>query len=159
MFSFIFTIFTTVLFVIIVGLALGAKRVINIEQEEREDMIKLVYHYAVAFITLIMVIGGGVFAFMSVADFVSPNTYIETFDEYTNMRKMENPKFENGQQGQEQISEEELKKQYDAKVNQQIENTKQRAINGFIKSLGWIIIPLPIYIFFQRRINREQKTK
>lgn len=139
-------------------LALAVRHVANSEQEEKEDMIKQVYQYAVAFITLVMVIGGGVFAFMSMADYVSPNTYIETFEEYKNMR-LDNPKFENEQPVKEVISEEDLRKQYDAKVHQEIERSKQRALNGFIKSLGWIIIPFPIYIFFQRRINRDRKSK
>lgn len=143
----------------IILLALAARHVINTGQEEREDMIKQVYQYAVAFITLVMVIGGGVFAFMSVADYVSPNTYIETFEEYKDMRINSNPKFENQQPAKEVISEEDLQKQYEAKVHQEIERSKQRALNGFIKSLGWIIIPFPIYIFFQRRINRDRKSK
>ncbi|WP_017754772.1 hypothetical protein [Calidifontibacillus oryziterrae] len=140
-------------------IAFGARHVLNAEQEEREDMIKQVYQYAVAFITLIMVIGGGVFAFMSLADYVSPNTYIETFEEYKEMRTNYPTKFENEEKQPVQLSEEDLRKQYDAKVHQQIENSKQRALNSFIKSIGWIIIPFPVYIFFQRRINRDRKAK
>ncbi|WP_102346605.1 hypothetical protein [Bacillus sp. Marseille-P3661] len=147
-----------VLTIFILLLALAGKRVVNTEREERDEMIKLVYHYAVAFITLIMVIGGGVFAFMSVADYVAPNAYIETFEEYKDMR-VNQPKYEYDTKQKVEITEEELRKQYDAMVHQRIENSKQRAKNGLIKSLGWIIIPLPVYIFFQRRINREKKVK
>jgi len=133
------------------------KQVINLNDEEGDDVIRQVYHYAVAFITLVMVIGGGVFAFMAVADYVSPGTYTETYEEFKNMREY-NPKYENNEE-KEEISEEELKRQYDVMVEQRIENEKQRALNSFVKSLGWIIIPLPIFIFFQRRISREQGTK
>jgi hypothetical protein len=59
----------------------------------------------------------------------------------------------------EEISEEELRAKYDAMVEQQIENSKQFALNSFIKSLGWIIIPLPVFLFFQRRISREKKNR
>jgi len=143
---------------LILFLALGTKRVINADQEEREDMIKQIYQYAVAFITLIMVIGGGVFAFMSAADYVSPNAYIQTYEEYKDM-KINNLKYEKTQTEKVEYSETELQKQYDAMVQQQIEFTKKRAVNGLIKSFGWIIIPFPIYVVFQRRINRDRKAK
>lgn len=143
---------------LILFLVLGAKRVISADQEEREDMIKQIYQYAVAFITLIMVIGGGVFAFMSAADYVSPNAYIQTYEEYKDM-KINNLKYEKTQAEKVEYSEEELQKQYDAMVQQQIEFTKKRAVNGLIKSFGWIIIPFPIYVVFQRRINQDRKAK
>ncbi|MDE5414239.1 hypothetical protein [Alkalihalobacterium chitinilyticum] len=121
-------------------------------------MIRQVYHYAVAFITLVMVIGGGVFSFMALADYVSPNAYVESFEDYKMMREY-HPKFENSEVKREELSEEELRRQYDVMVQQQMENNKQRALNSFVKSLGWIIIPLPIFVFFQRRINREKGNK
>ncbi|WP_458415034.1 hypothetical protein ACNQFZ_09645 [Schinkia sp. CFF1] len=143
---------------LILFLALGAKRVINADSEEREDMIKQIYQYAVAFITLIMVIGGGVFAFMSAADYLSPSAYVQTYEEYKDM-KINNLKYEKEQTEKVNYSEEELQKQYDAMVQQQMEFTKQRAVNGLIKSFGWIIIPFPIYVVFQRRINRDRKAR
>ncbi|HHW38422.1 MAG TPA: hypothetical protein GXX18_14480 [Bacillales bacterium] len=143
---------------LILFLALGTKRVFNADQEEREEMIKQIYQYAVAFITLIMVIGGGVFAFMSAADFVSPNPYYQSFEEYKDM-KINNYKYEKEQTEKVEYTEEELQRQYDAMVEQQIEYAKQRAVNGLIKSFGWIIIPFPIYVVFQRRINQTRKNK
>ncbi|WP_216830272.1 hypothetical protein [Alkalihalobacterium elongatum] len=56
------------------------------------------------------------------------------------------PKFKNSEGKKEELSESELRRQYDAMVEQQIENNKQRAVNSFVKSLGWITIPLPICI-------------
>jgi heme/copper-type cytochrome/quinol oxidase subunit 2 len=147
--------FFLVLFIVV--LFIVAKRGTNtLNEEERDDMVKQVYQYAVAFITLVMVIGGGIFAFMSVADYVSPNTYVESFEDYKNMRDY---KGEGGNVEKEEISEEELRAKYDAMVEQQIENSKQFALNSFIKSLGWIIIPLPVFLFFQRRISREKKNR
>ncbi|WP_100407419.1 hypothetical protein [Bacillus solitudinis] len=122
----------------------------------RADMLKLGYHYAVAFITLIMVIGGGIFAFMAIADYVSPNTYVETFEEYKNMY-IYPPKHEESQEVQIEVkTDEELREQYDNMVQQRKENTRNRALNSFVKSLGWVIIPLPIYLIFQRRIRKEK---
>lgn len=143
---------------LILFLALGTKRVFNADREEREEMIKQIYQYAVAFITLIMVIGGGVFAFMSAADYVSPSPYYQSYEEYKDM-KINNYKYEKEQTEKVEYTEEDLQRQYEAMVEQQKENTKQRAINGLIKSLGWIIIPFPIYVVFQRRINQTRKNK
>ncbi len=143
---------------LILFLALGTKRVFNADQEEREEMIKQIYQYAVAFITLIMVIGGGVFAFMSAADYVSPSPYYQSYEEYKDM-KINNYKYEKEQAEKVEYTEEELQKQYDAMIEQQTENAKQRAVNGLIKSLGWIVIPFPIYVVFQRRINQTRKEK
>lgn len=143
---------------LILFLALGTKRVFNADQEEREEMIKQIYQYAVAFITLIMVIGGGVFAFMSAADYVSPNPYYQSFEEYKDM-KINNYKYEKELAQKVEISDEELQKQYDAMIVQQTKLAKQRAVNGLIKSLGWIVIPFPIFVIFQRKINRTRKNK
>lgn len=143
---------------LILFLALGTKKVFNADREEREEMIKQIYQYAVAFITLIMVIGGGVFAFMSAADYVSPNTYMQTYEEFKDMR-INNYKYEKAPTEKVEYTEEQLQEQYDAMVVQQTEFAKQRAVNGLIKSLGWIIIPFPIYVVFQRRINQTRKNK
>ncbi|MEB1809728.1 MAG: hypothetical protein LPK26_20960 [Bacillaceae bacterium] len=152
----VFGILLVGLFVLILGV--GGRQLNKLNHEEREDVIRQVYHYAVAFITLVMVIGGGVFSFMAVADYVSPNAYVESFEQYK-MNREYHPKFENSEVNREELSEEELRRQYDAMVEQQIENTKQGALNSFVKSLGWIIIPLPIFIFFQRRISREKGNR
>ncbi|WP_227935139.1 hypothetical protein [Alkalihalobacillus deserti] len=151
----IFMLFALLLTIVIVSLiSLGAKRVTTkLNEEEREDMVKQMYQYAVAFITLIMVIGGGVFAFMSIADYISPNTYVESFEDYRSMREY---KSEDDNVTKE-VSEEELRDRYDSMIQQQLDNSKQSALNSFIKSLGWILIPLPILIFFQRRINQDRK--
>lgn len=143
---------------LVLFLSLGTKRVMGANREESEDMIKQIYQYAVAFITLIMVIGGGVFAFMSAADYVSPNAYVQTYEDFKDM-KINKFNYEKEKTERVEYSEEELQKQYDAMVKQQIEFTKQRAVNGLIKSLGWIIIPFPIYVVFQRRINRDRKAR
>lgn len=32
---------------------------------------------------------------------------------------------------------------------------KERAVNSLIKSFGWIIVPLPIFLFFQARVKKQ----
>jgi predicted secreted protein len=41
-------------------------------EKEKLHMIKAIYYYAISFITLIMVIGGGIALFMAASDLVSP---------------------------------------------------------------------------------------
>lgn len=41
-------------------------------QAEKIHVIQIIYHYAIAFITLIMVIGGGISLFMALSDLVAP---------------------------------------------------------------------------------------
>jgi len=35
----------------------------------------------------------------------------------------------------------------------------ERAKNSLVKSLGWIVVPLPVFIYFQRRLARENGQK
>ena len=81
-------------------------------QGERFHMIKMIYYYAISFITLIMVIGGGIALFIALADVIAPA----------------------------------------AGAN------NDAAVNSAIKSLGWIVIPGPIFYLAQRRI-REIKVE
>jgi hypothetical protein len=43
-------------------------------------------------------------------------------------------------------------------VSAEKERQIMRAKNSLIKSLGWIIIPLPIFLFFQRRLARKENV-
>ncbi len=53
-------------------------------------------------------------------------------------------------------SEEELKQQYEAMVLREKEIQVNGAKNSLIRSFGWIIIPLPVFIYFQRHlVNKE----
>ncbi|GGM37866.1 hypothetical protein GCM10011351_25090 [Paraliobacillus quinghaiensis] len=124
--------------------------------EEREDLVKQVYQYSVAFITLIMIIGGGIFTFMNLSDYFAPNTYIETYDQYKSGQYYSG-KFEEENTEREELSDEELRRNYNEMVEQRKEQDRQRALNGMIQSLGWIIIPLPVFIFFQRKIGKDRK--
>ena len=43
----------------------------------------------------------------------------------------------------------ELKARYDAMVESEL-NRQKAGPNTLIKSLGWIIIPLPVFVYYQR---------
>lgn len=136
----------------VVGVA-GIKRG-SVESSERgSEMIKTVYVYLILFATLMMTIGGTVAAFMAVADIVSPPPYGETFAQYQLAPQYKvDPSSSVNPTPQ---SDAELKKQYDQMIADQNLVTKQRAINSLIKSFGWIVIPLPVFLYFQNRMKKQ----
>ena len=124
-------------------------------KEGGEEMIKKVYFYLVLFATLMMTIGGGVAAFMAIADMVAPAGYYQSFAEY---KQYGGEKLQSGQSATEvnKLTEDQLKARYDAMVTAEKERQIDRATNSLIKSLGWIIIPFPIFIFFQRKLRGKE---
>jgi hypothetical protein len=108
--------------------------------------MRTIYVYAVLFATLMMSIGGSVGVFMAIADIVSPPAYYESYEEYrmTQQQKAGNQAVANDEQ---------LKKDYADLIAHQKQQAKERAMNSLIKSLGWIVIPLPVFIYFQRRVK------
>lgn len=138
---------------VIVGLILFIIAGIKFKDEnEKEgmDVLKNIYHYLVLFATLMMIIGGSVGAFMSIADLVSPAPYYQSFEEFQRIYNETKDKNEPAK------TETELRADYNAMVEHEKEKEKQRAINSLIKSFGWIIIPLPIFIFFQRQLRKKE---
>lgn len=118
--------------------------------EGGENVIKTVYVYLVLFATLMMIIGGSVSAFMAVADIVAPTPYYQTFEDFRRYSKDVEFRGEGEAAEPEEVSEEELRERYEAMVQAEKERQINRAKNSLIKSLGWIIIPLPVFIYFQR---------
>ncbi|WP_286180738.1 hypothetical protein [Bacillus sp. ISL-37] len=108
-------------------------------------MVRHLYTYLVLFATLMMVIGGGVSIFMATADLVSPTGYYQSFSDYKlnmNHGKIEGEKTE--------MTEEELRSNYDMYVTEEKARQKDRAVNQIIKSLGFVVIPLPVFLYFNR---------
>ncbi len=136
---------------LIVLLVVGVK----FDQEKGgEDMIKNVYIYLVLFATLMMTIGGSVAAFMAAADIIAPAPYYQSFEEYKNWGGKDRPAPDGAEVSE--LSEEELRAQYDLMVLGEKERQINRAQNSLIKSFGWIIIPFPIFMFFQRRLIKKE---
>ncbi|WP_404461462.1 hypothetical protein [Sutcliffiella horikoshii] len=121
-------------------------------------MIRVVYYYVILFMTLMMTIGGSVAAFMAIADIVSPSSYYKTYSEYKEMKIANKTKYdESGKPISEpEIDDDELLAEYNTVVSQEKERNREMAWNTLIKSFGWIIIPLPIFIFYQRKVRRNE---
>ncbi len=139
-----------VIVLILAATAISATR--GNSKEEGKIMIKNVYIYVVLFATLMMIIGGSVAAFMAVADIVTPAPYHQSFEEYRQwgFEKSEKPV------SKANLSETELKARYDALVVAEKDRQVNRAKNSLVKSMGWIIIPLPVFIIFQRRLKAQE---
>lgn len=152
---------TVILGIIVVIIVIVAGAIVEKGKGEK-DMIKHVYIYLVLFATLMMSIGGSVGAFMAVADIVSPAPYEQTFEEFKRISKQGQalpPRTDAEDKEQKaDLSQEELKAQYEAMVDSHKEDQIARAKNSLVKSFGWIIIPLPVFLYFQRRLV-HQKTE
>lgn len=124
------------------------------EDTERGNlMIRVIYTYVILFATLMMTIGGSVGAFMAIADLVAPPAYYQTFEDYRrNINGIEGKQLPAPTVGE---SEEVLKKNYNQAVADDKMRAQERAKNSLIKSFGWIIIPLPVFLYFQRRLKKE----
>ena len=122
--------------------------------EEGKYMMKNAYIYVVLFATLMMIIGGSVSAFMAIADIVAPTPYHQSFEEFRqwNLEKPEIPG------AKANISEAEIIKRYEALVIAEKDRQVNRAKNNLIKSMGWVIIPLPVFVIFQRRLKSSPEV-
>lgn len=110
------------------------------------------YTYLVLFATLMMVIGGGVSIFMATADLISPTGYYQSYTEYKQMTI--NGKIEGSK---ENLSDEEIQANYEQYLKEEKERQKDRAINQIIKSTGFIIIPLPVFLYFNKRRKHSEE--
>jgi len=137
---------------LIVFLVVGIR---NNQTTGGEEMIKNVFIYLVLFATLMMTIGGSVGAFMALADIIAPTPYYQSFEDFKRGNggavKSENSG------GTQKYSDEELKNQYDLMIVAEKERQASRATNSLIKSFGWIVIPFPVFMYFQKRITKKEE--
>ena len=141
---------TVGIIVLIVTLVKNKSRTDNkpFTEKDGEIMLKHIYTYAVLFVTLMMSIGGSVSVFMGVAEYASPSTYIEPFHQYKENRVTV-------VQSNENLSEEALRRDYEMKIEDEKQEARMDAVRHIIQSLGWIVIPFPIFLYFQRQRKRE----
>lgn len=128
--------------IVIIAFIIGA--VLKNKGKGDESVFRHLYIYLVLFATLMMTIGGGISIFMAAADLVSPPAFYQSYNEFVDLKNNEADKKESG------LSEEELRRQYETAVNDHKDRVKNEAKNQLIKSLGFIIIPLPIFLYFNK---------
>ncbi len=152
--SILFVLVVSALVVILTVFAILASRKNTVNKEGDKNMMKSLFYYLVLFATLMMTIGGSVSAFMAVADIVSPPPYYQSYENFKEMTRNAKYQTPDGQTEEpEAISEEELRERYDTMVEETRAQEQSRAINRLIKSLGWIVIPFPIFLYYQRRMK------
>lgn len=150
----VFSILLLIILIVIVVIIFMASKVDPEAEGGESAVIRKVFVYLVLFATLMMVIGGSISAFMAAVDLVAPAPYYQSFEEYASMYA-EKPYADSGQKTPAYTTAE-LENRYNAMVQAEAERQKGRAYNTLVKSFGWIVIPLPIFIYFQRRINRNE---
>jgi Ca2+/Na+ antiporter len=130
-----------------IALIIAGIRAGESSDEGGRNMIKNVYIYLVLFATLMMTIGGSVGTFMAVADIVAPAPFYYVIEDYKRtVYDLEGK----------DISEAELQQRYQAAAEAHKAQQVERAKNQLIRSLGWIVIPLPVFIYFQRRLAGKE---
>lgn len=49
-----------------------------------------------------------------------------------------------------------LKELFDGMVRAHKQSQIDRAKNSLVKALGWIVVPLPVFVYFQRRLAGDE---
>lgn len=124
-------------------------------QKEGEKLMRNVFIYLVLFATLMMSIGGSIGIFVALADVVSPAPYHQSFEEY---RQWGSEYTDESEEEVKKKTEEELRVGYEAMIENDKEQAYDQSINTLIKSFGWIVIPLPVFIYFQRRLSKSNSN-
>lgn len=141
------------IFLVVAGARAGGK-----EGGGGEKVIKNIYYYLVLFTTLMMVIGGSVAAFMSIADLVAPQPHYQSFEDF---KRYNSAAWEtkDGLETEVNLSGAELQERYNEMVSTEMIRQTARSKNSLIKSFGWIVIPLPVFIFSQRRLAKRKEEE
>jgi hypothetical protein len=103
-------------------------------------LLKNIYVYLVLFATIMMSIGGSIGVFMGIADYLAPSVYMESYDSFYETRV----RYHNHD---EPLNEDVIRTAYEMEKHEQTERYRTDAICQIIKSLGWIIIPLPVFLY------------
>lgn len=134
-------------------------------EEDGAIMLKNIYTYLVLFATLMMSIGGSVGVFMGVSDFLIPQPYYESYDSYLSTYESRNrpdnynPYAENENVYQEyRADENEVREQYEIMKEDAESKERRSAIKLVIQSAGWIAIPLPIFLYYQKQMKEKNEN-
>lgn len=134
-------------------------------EEDGAIMLKNIYTYFVLFATLMMSIGGSVGVFMGVSDFLIPQPYYESYDSYLSTYESRNRPgnynsyAENENVYQEyRVDENVVREQYEIMKEDEEAKERRSAIKLVIQSVGWIAIPLPIFLYYQKQMKEKNKN-
>lgn len=128
-------------------------------KDDGEDMLKNIYTYLVLFATLMMAIGGSVGIFMGVADYIVPEPYVESYETYRSNYGRDN--YNTGVEIiiPKQVEESDIRESYDQMVKDEDVKAQRSALKLIIQSIGWIAIPLPIFLYYQKQIKTKKDVE
>lgn len=154
MISLVFILIGALPVLILVFLIIGiSKTKKNDSEKEGADMFKQLYVYLVMFTMLILSVGGGISVFKGVADLINPTSITQSYTDYKNSQVNYD---ENGKEIKFKITEEQMHKDYQEQVNFEKDQAKSEAKNTLIESIGFIVIPLPIFLVFNRMRKKKE---
>lgn len=154
MISLVFILIGALPVLILVFLIIGiSKTKKNDSEKEGADMFKQLYVYLVMFTMLILSVGGGISVFKGVADLINPTSITQSYTDYKNSQVNYD---ENGKEIKSKITEEQMHKDYQEQVNFEKDQAKSEAKNTIIESIGFIVIPLPIFLVFNRMRKKKE---
>ena len=131
----------------------------KMSEEDGANMLKNIYTYLVLFATLMMSIGGSVGVFMGVSDFLIPQPYYESYDSYLSNYEYYSPYAENENVYQKyRVDENKLREQYEIMKEDAESKERRSAIKLIIQSAGWIAIPLPIFLYYQKQMKEKNNN-
>ncbi|PYZ97094.1 hypothetical protein CR205_00355 [Alteribacter lacisalsi] len=114
-------------------------------------MVRNVYLYAVMLVTLVMMIGGSVAVIMSASDYFVPGPYYDTYESYAQNHA------HNVKEGfAEEVSEEDLRARFQLERDTYLDNQRAYAANSMVKSLAWVLIPLPVFLISAGRLRKAK---
>lgn len=119
-------------------------------------MIRKIYVYLVLFATLMMTIGGSISVFVSLTHLIAPDTYVMSYEDYVQSYHTESDEKGNGKHSTKTLKDQ-YKTDYADYIQQEEDSEKKRNLHRFIASFGWIIIPLPVFLWMQRKLHTEEK--
>jgi hypothetical protein len=88
---------------------------------------------------------------MAAADLVSPPGYYQNFEDFKQVYHDGKVPTEESQK----LSDDEIRERYDQIVKDEKNRARENAKNQVIKSLGFIVIPLPIFLYFNNMRKRQ----
>jgi ABC-type Fe2+-enterobactin transport system substrate-binding protein len=97
------------------------------------------------------VIGGGISIFMAAADLVSPPSYYQNFEDFKQVYHDQKVPTEESKS----LTDAEIRERYDQMVKDDKSRARESAKNQLIKSLGFIVIPLPIFLYFNNMRKKQ----
>ncbi len=125
-------------------------------QKNGSGQIRSIYNYLALFATLMMIIGGGIGVFMSLADIIFPEPHYQSFDEYKEYRKYRVDFKSDNDADFPIISDEDLRSDYEKVVEDRRERQVIIAQNRLFKSFAWLLIPIPVFLYFQKRTSKKK---